>query len=450
MPILSIEIMPLLVAFAPVFSSRVWRHVPILVVGAILTPGARMVSRVLRVMGLEHEAQFQTYHRVLNRAVWSSLAVSRILLGLLLATFASPGPLVVGIDETIERRRGRRIWAKGRFRDPVRSTQGRTVMVSGLRWISMMLLVPIPWAHRTWALPFLTVLAPSERSNQAAGRRHKTISVWARQMIRVLHRWQPHRPLVIVGDGSYAVLDLLDAVRSVATVVTRLRIDAQLFALPSHDAPTKRGRPARRGAPIPKLAARLDDPATPWSRVELPQWYGGQTHTVELVSDEAIWYSKNGQPPVPIRWVLLRDPEEHFPPLALLCTDLTADPAQIVSWYVLRWQLEVTFHEVRASLGVETQRQWSDRAIARTTPALLGLFSLVTLLAHAPMLHVPVPVRSAAWYDKQLPTFADALALVRRSWWTQPHFPLSASEGDRVEIPRALLDRLCDTLAYAA
>lgn len=450
MPILPFEIMPLLVAFAPVFSSRVWRHVPILVMGAILTPGARMVSRVLRVMGLEHEAQFQTYHRVLNRAVWSSLAVSRILLGLLLATFAATGPLVVGIDESIERRRGRRIWAKGRFRDPVRSTQGRPVMVSGLRWISMMLLVPIPWAHRTWALPFLTVLAPAERSNQAANRRHKSISVWARQMIRVLHRWHPTRQLVIVGDGSYAVLDLLDAVRPIATVVTRVRFDAQLFALPPARSPGQRGRPARMGARLPKLSARLKDPTTPWTRLELPRWYGGQTHTIELVWGEAIWYSKNGQPPVPIRWVLLRDPDEHVPPLALLCTDLTADPAQIISWYIQRWQLEVTFHEARASLGMETQRQWSDRAIARTTPALLGLFSLVTLLAHEPMLASPAPIQSAAWYDKHLPTFSDALALVRRALWTQPHFALSASEGDRVEIPRALLDRLCDTLAYAA
>jgi hypothetical protein len=450
MPVLPIAIMPVLAAFAPVFSRRVWRHVPILVVGAMLTPGARLVSRVLRVMGLAQEAHFQTYHRVLNRATWSSLAVGRILLGLLLMTFAPTGPIVVGIDETIERRRGKRIRAKGIFRDPVRSTGRQTVLVSGLRWISLMLLVRIPWAQRTWALPFLTVLAPAERANRAAGRRHKPISDWARQLVRLLHRWHPTRPLVLVGDGSYAVLDLLAALRPIATVVTRLRIDAQLFALPPPRSPGTRGRPARMGAKLPKLASRLDDPATPWTRVELPQWYGGQPRTMELVWGEAIWSSKNGQPPVPIRWVLLRDPAKEVAPLALLCTDLGADPAQIVSWYLQRWQLEVTFHEARASLGMETQRQWSDRAIARTTPALLGLFSLVTLLAHAPMEAAAPPLQASAWYAKALPTFSDALALVRRALWVHSDFPLSGSAGDRVEIPRALFDRLCETLAYAA
>jgi len=450
MPVLPIEIMPLLVAFAPVFSSRVWRQVPVLVVGAILTPGARQVSRVLRVMGLGDEAQFQRYHRVLNRAVWSSLAVSRILLGLLLVTFAPAGPVVLGIDETIERRRGKRIRAKGTFRDPVRSHRGSVVLVPGLRWISLMLLVPIPWAQRTWALPFLSVLAPSERANQTAGRRHKTIAVWARQMIRVVHRWFPTRPLIVVGDSEYASLHLLAALRPIATVVTRLRLDAQLFALPPPRLPHQRGRPPRMGAAVPKLRDRASDPTTPWVRVELPQWYGGTSRTLELVSETGIWYSKNGQPPVPIRWVLLRDPEQRFPPQALLCTDLEADPVQIVRWYVLRWQLEVTFREVRASLGVETQRQWSDRAIARTTPALLGLFSLVTLLANEPMRSTPTPIRSAAWYQKPLPTFADALALVRRSLWTHSLLPLSVSGADRVQIPGALLDRFYETLAYAA
>lgn len=163
-----------------------------------------------------------------------------------------------------------------------------------------------------------------------------------------------------------------------------------------------------------------------------------------------MWYH-TGLPPVPIRWVLIRDPRGQFATPALLCTALAAEPLQIVSWFLLRWQLEVTFRAVRAHLGVETQRQWSDRAIARTTPALLGLFSLVTLLAHAQVdARSSTPIRQSAWYTKSLPTFADALALVRRQFWAQMTFPTSSADADLVKVPRTLVDHLSELLCYAA
>src|SRR5262249_12632358 len=151
-----------------------------------------------------------------------------------------------------------------------------------------------------------------------------------------------------------------------------------------------------------------------------------------------------GFPPVPIRWVVIRDPLGRFPTQALLCTDLDAKPQQIISWFILRWQLEVTFHEVRTHLGVETQRQWSPRAILRTTPALMGLYSLVTLLAHEPMLSAPplLALRPTAWYTKTTPTFGDAVALVRRRLWTHLPFPTSPYATDLVKVPRALLEHL--------
>src|SRR5436305_706295 len=243
MPSLPVEIMPLLLAFAPVFSRRVWPHVQILVVGAILTPGARQVSQVLRVMGLGGDQRFGSYRRVLNRDRWSSLAVSRILLGLVLTALLPTGPVVVGLDETIERRRGKRIRAKGLFRDAVRSSPWRKVLLPGLRWLCLMVLVPLPWAGRHWALPVLSVLTPSARANERMGRRHKPLAVWARQVIRLLHRWAPSRQLVVVGDGEYATLHLLAALKPIATVVTRLRLDAQLFALPPEHDPHRKGRP---------------------------------------------------------------------------------------------------------------------------------------------------------------------------------------------------------------
>src|SRR5262249_1014636 len=253
MLLLPADIAALLSHFAPLFTRRTWRHVPVLVVGALLAPGRRMVSAALRAVGLAHVATFQSYHRVLNRAVWSSRDASRILFGLLVATFAVQGPLVVGIDETIERRRGRKIAAAGIYRDPVRSSRSHFVKVRGLRWICATLLVPIPWAARVWALPFLTVLAPSQRSATRQRRRFQPLTPWARQVILQVHRWAPTRRLVVVGDRAYAALELLDAVRAVATVVARLRLDARLFMPPPPRMPGQKGRPRLVGNRLPNL-----------------------------------------------------------------------------------------------------------------------------------------------------------------------------------------------------
>ncbi len=443
------DMVALLASFAPLFSRRVWRYVPVLVVGALLAPGRRMVSTALRAVGLGHVRHFQNYHRVLSRAVWSSLGASRILLGLLVASFAPEGPLVLGIDETIERRRGAKIAAAGIYRDPVRSSRSHFVKVNGLRWICLMLLVPIPWAGRVWALPFLTALAPSERYAQQRGRRHKPITVWARQLLRQVHRWLPGRTLVLVADSSYSALDLLAALRPVATVVTRLRLDAQLFTPAPPRQPHQKGRPRLVGQRLPTLEQHTSDPRTAWTPVTVAHWYGRQTREVELVSETAVWYH-TGLPPVPLRWVLVRDPQGEFPTQALLCTDLTASPAQILAWFVQRWQLEVTFHAMRAHLGLETQRQWTPLAIARTTPALFGLFSLVTLLAHPACSHTPLPLPQTAWYAKPLPTFADALALVRRRLWASLLFQMSPLTTDPEKISGTLLDHLCYLLCYAA
>jgi hypothetical protein len=365
------------------------------------------------------------------------------------AAFAAEGPLVLGIDETIERRRSHKIAATGIYRDPVRSSHSHFVKVNGLRWICLMLLVPIPWAGRVWALPFLTALAPSERYTQERGRRHKSITVWARQLIRLVHRWLPDRQLVIVGDRGYASLELLAAVRPAATFITRLRLDAHLCAPPPPRTPRQIGRPRLVGKRLPTLEHWREDPATEWMSVTVPRWYSQTERVVEIVSQTAIWYH-TGLPPVPIRWVLIRDPHGKFATQALLCTDLDAAPLQILSWFVLRWQMEVTFHEARAHLGVETQRQWSERAIARTTPALLGLFSFVTLLAHQPMTSSVVLLPSTAWYIKATPTFSDALALVRRRLWTHMAFPTSPCDADVEKVPRTLLNHLADLLCYAA
>jgi hypothetical protein len=441
----------LIVKFAPLFSQRVWEHAVVLVVGALLAPGKRTVTAVLRVMGLSQEGQFQKYHRVLNRAQWSSLAVARVLVGLMVRTFAAAGTVVIGIDDTLERRRGEKIKAKGIYRDPVRSSRSHMVKASGLRWLCAMLLSEIPWAGRVWALPVLTALCPSERYHQQRGQRHKPLPQWAGQLIGLLHRWLPGREVVVVADSSYAVIELLKQVSDTPDVslITRLRLDAALYDPAPARAPRQTGRPRKKGARRPTLQQVLKDAGTPWTPLTVRKWYGGGTRDVEICTDTALWYH-TGLPPVGLRWVLIRDPQEEFEPQALLSTDLAHQPAQIVEWFVRRWTMEVTFEEARAHLGIETQRQWNDWAIGRTTPALFGLYSVVTLMAHGLLEAEAHVVRTAAWYAKVRPTFSDALAIVRRELWSSCHFPMSESHAEIVKIPRSILERLTDTVCYAA
>jgi len=438
-----------ILCFARLFRQRTWRWAEELLAGAVLAPGIRTVASVLRVLGRSGERHFVNYHRVLNRAVWSPRAAARVLLHLLVEAFVPQGRIVLGLDDTIERRRGVHIAARGIYRDPVRSSHSHFVKTGGLRWLSVMLLAPIPWAQRVWALPVLTALAPSERHDSECGRRHKRLTDWARQLLLQVRRWLPGRSLVVVADASFAALDLLGALTPHMTCITRLRLDARLYAPAPPRLPGARGRPRKKGERLPALATVRDDPATRWQRLQVPRWYGHAQRAIEIVSGTAVWYHA-GLPALPIRWVLIRDPLRRFKTQALLCTQPGMTPLDIVQCFVQRWQLEVTFEEVRRHLGVETQRQWSPLAIARTTPVLLGLYSLVTLLATRLTRAGRLPVRQAAWYPKRLPTFSDALAAVRAHWWRSIGLSTSTRKRDIVKVPRAVFRRMHEAACYAA
>lgn len=446
------DIMVVLGCFAQVFSERTWDWVQVLVVGAILAPGKRTVSSVLTVVGLSQEKQYQRYHRVLNRAKWSSLQISKILLGLLVAAFVAMGDtIVLGADETLERRKGKQIKAKGVFRDAVRSSKKYTVKAFGLRWVSMMLLVNVPWSTRVWALPFLTVLAPSEKTNLANGKRHKTSIDWVTQMLCQARRWLRRRKVVLVVDGGLMALKLGHQCRNFAdpvTLVSRLRLDAQLYNWPEEQPKGKRGPKPKKGKRQPSLKQRREDPKTAWRTIRI-RWYGGIVRTLEITAGQSLWYTP-GEKPLPIGWVLVRDPLGKLEDAAFLCTDLAVTPEQILHWYVMRWNVEVTFEDARAHLGLETQRQWSDWAIARTTPALLGLYSLVVLLAHHLLNGALLPVQATAWYTKHEATFSDAIAFVRQHLWVHTKFTHSHIQGRPVPIPDSVLHGLVALLCYAA
>jgi DDE superfamily endonuclease len=256
-------------AFRDCFTAPVWNHVLVLVAGAVLAPGKRTVSQALRVMGLAAKPGFARYHEVLSRARWDGRAVAHKLLAQVLDAFLPAGEVVIGIDDTIERRWGAKIKARGIYRDPVRSSHGHFVKASGLRWLSLTVMAPIPWAGRRRALPFFTILAPSERWSSEHDRRHKTLTDWARQAIRQVKRWLPDRRLIVVADASFAALDLIAAIRRHVCLVTRLRIDANLFAPAPPRRPGQMGRPRLKGRRLPKFAAVLANPKTVWSPINV-------------------------------------------------------------------------------------------------------------------------------------------------------------------------------------
>ena len=365
---------------------------------------------------------------MLNRAAWSGRAAARLLLGLLLDAFVPAGPVLLGLDDTIERRRGKRISAKGIYRDPVRSIEGHFVKASGLRWLSLMLLVPIPWAGRVWALPFLTALAPSERYCRERGRRHKKLTDWGRQVALQARRWLPGREIVLVGDSGFAALEFLAALaRHGVTCVTRLRLDAALYEPAPPRQPGTIGRPRTKGERLPTLAEVLADQATRWQRVTVPGWYGEGERVVEICSDTAVWRHSRPAGRADPLGAAARSP----------ATASTRRPCSAPTWPASR---------CRSSAGSSSAGSWkSPSARCATTSASRPSASGRTGPSPAPRpacsgcsrsspcsaarldRRARLAGRDRAWYRKPRPTFADTLAAVRREIWREQGFLMSQS-----------------------
>jgi hypothetical protein len=439
-----------LAAFASLFTQPSWLRAQALLCGTLLAPANHTVTAALRVLGLAQHPGFQNYHRLLNRARWSARQVAQVLLHLLVEAFVPAGPVIIGLDDTIERRRGRKLTARAIYRDAARSSKECFQKTSGLRWMSLAVLVPVGWAARVWALPFLTALCPSERYGPYVrrGRRHKPLPERARGLIGQVRRWLPERALIVVADSSYAALELLAWCARQArpvTLISRLRLDAALY----RPAPARRrgqnGRPRLKGQRLPSLARRLTQAHTRWQGCQL-SWYGGEVRRLQLATGTAVWY-RSGKPPVAIRWVLVRDPKNRCEAQALLSTDLNLSARQIVLYFIRRWSMETTFQEVRLYLGLDGQRQWNDLAAARTTPVRLGLFSLVALMVQRQP-DWQQSFRRSAWYEKARPTFADALAQVRHALWRQLGFWLSEAAVDKQKPAHLLFEHFAELLAY--
>lgn len=372
----------------------------------------------------------------MSRGKWSALALSLRLMRLLVDTFVATGePLVFGIDETIERRWGAMITKRGIYRDAVSSSASHFVKCSGLRWMCMMLLTPLPWLKKgTWALPILTALCPSEGywKKRFQPRIHKPLTDWARQLICWLSRYATKlgRSVYLVGDGSYATYELMIASQKMSIgLIARMKMNARLFAAPGPQPKGKRGRKPQIGKRLLSMKKRLTDRRIKWQKVVFEEWYGQSDKTMLVTSGKAIWDSNKGVR-VPVAWVLLKDPEGELEPVLLACSQADCSAIDIVRFFVRRWRVEVTFAEVRRHLGVETQRQWSDLAIERSTPVLMALKSIICLLANVLFERKMLEIKTVAWYAKTHFTFSDILAAVRQYTWANNNFPTSSKTDE--------------------
>jgi hypothetical protein len=442
MSTLSPQIIHVFAPFAILFScSKTWSKIALLITGAILCKGGRTVCSSLRVLGLQGEQAFENYHRVLNRAKWSALEGAKILL-LQIIKALNIKELVVSVDDHVERRNGKKIKAKGCYRDAVRSSRGFVVRCFGLKWVAMMITVKFPWSQRTFALPFFTVLAPSEKANSTRGKKHKTTVDWARQMCFQLRRWLPEMLIILVADGGFASAQLAwTALRLKISLISRLRLDARIFDFP--EIKSGPGRPAKRGRRLLPPKHLLKCPNTPWKEAEV-WWYEGRKQKIQYATTACLWSPVGGEP-VPIRLVVMRDPAGRFEPAVLMSTNVELSAVRIIEEFVKRWSIEVTFREVREHLGVETQRQWSDKAIARETPSLFGLYSIVILIG---LKLEGIMVQKSAWYSKQRLTFSDILIAVRRLIWKERYFSHVTENSELKEMfSREEIDTILDRLA---
>jgi hypothetical protein len=437
--------------FSKVFSNkRSWMLASFLFVPLILTKGGRTICRLLRFAGLKGEKAFDKYHKLLNRANWNMLRGSKILLQAILRGSSTQDTVYIAIDEHLERRRGPKIKAIGCYRDAVLSTKRRKVKSFGLKWMSVAVLKGFSWSKNIFALPFLTVLTRSKESDLRNGERHKTTTDWMCQIVKQIKRWLGNRRVVFITDGGLNSVEMaLTTLKNGMHWITRLPCNARLYDFP----PVQKGLGRRRvrGAQLEKPSVMLTREDLPWKK-EFIRWYGGVLKQIEYVTFTCIRYV-DGFPPVPVRIVLLRDPMLQFESVALMgvSSDMSLHAVEIMEQFVSRWNLEVTFREAREHLGIETQRQWSDNAIERTTPILFSLYSLVLLMVDSLNLEEPIQPITAAWYQKSNVTFSDALAMIRKKLWQKGNFnflPVKCRESKNLS--EGSLDALWEYLAECA
>jgi hypothetical protein len=440
---------PLVSAFSVAFSRPTFQRMLVLTVAAVLSLRRHTVTALLRTVGPLASGHWSDYHRVFCRARWSPWSLGKVLAAMVLELVPAGAPVVVTVDDTATQHRGKHVYGKGKHHDACRSTHSHVVWVWGHKWVVLAVNVKFAFAKRPWALPVLCALYRPSELNEKDGRRHRTPTRLAMQLVAALVHWFPQRRFVLLGDGGYASHELARFChrhRRRLTLVSRFRGDANLYDPPPRRRPGTSGRPRVRGRKRAAPAAVVKRSKA--KRVTVT-WYGGKDRRVELVSGDGHWY-KGGGGLVPVRWVFVHDltgthRDEYF-----YTTDPTLTPGRIVGLYTARWSIEVTFQEVRAHLGFATPRNRCAKSVLRTAPWLLGCFSLVSLTFARHVRKASPKLASAGpWYAKTEATFADAIAAVRRLCWAEV-LERSPNHGGVSKVSRNMRATVLDQLSRAA
>jgi DDE superfamily endonuclease/Archaeal putative transposase ISC1217 len=439
--------LPVLPLFAPAFTTvATFVRAQLLGVAAILTTGRRTVTNLLRSVAGLTEGDPSSYHRVLSLAQWSGLSLATVLTRFVIRHFWPRGRIRLVGDDTVTEHPGRKVYGKARHRDPVRSSHSYTAWRWGHKWVVLAVLVQFPFARRPWALPVLVALYRSPQDNQQRGRRHRTPAQLQHVLLRLLLRWFPDRQFVFAGDqnyGSHETAALGPRSHGRLTVVSKFPPNANLYEPPPPY--TGNGRPRVKGVKLP--SPREVVATAERTRLKVA-WYGGGQREVEVVSGIGHWY-KAGEGLVPVRWVYVHDltgthRDEYF-----YSTDVNMSPQEIIEEYTGRWNIETTFEEARAYLGLESTRGWCERTVSRAEPCLLGLYSVVALMY---WLLPPAAQEQGAveWEGKDTVTFSDAITAVRRWLWTEWVFPQAGHADTFAKLPEAFRQLLLYALAPAA
>lgn len=424
-------ILAVLNKFQPLFSRPVWKNVVSLISGAILTRGKMTVTAVLRTLGLHNLNNFHKFHWIFSGAKWSGLACAKILLNMIQQLIPQDEPIIILFDETVEKRKGTKIKGIGYYRINSQSSKKKHSLSFGLKWLCAAITVKLPWSSRRWALPFLStltlpknVLKSSKNLKEKNGnRRYKPFTQITMQMMSIIKKWLTQRKLLFCADGAFFTHAISAHSQKLGVpLIGRFRWNARLFEEPPL-ANKKRGRPRKVGQRIPDLKTLRDDPTTEWKQATV-QWYYGTTKQIEYCSGVTLWYNRCDAP-VKLRWVIVRGLDNSTNGIVLACTEWDESNMSvetIINTFVERWNIEVTFEEVKARVGMGTQRQWSDKAIERITPCILALYSLITLMGNEVYKEKGIKIESTAWYKKREATFSDVLASVRREIWRESFF----------------------------
>lgn len=446
-------ILHVLALFAPLFSKPVYKNALYLFVGHILTKGRRTVADILRTLNLHQTKNFSKFHWVLSGAKWSGIKASRLLFAAIIKDFPSE-EIIIPIDTHIERRKGEKIKGLGRQRDAVRSNKNKKVLTTGLLWLVAGISIKMPGSLTSWALPFFSQLVPPKRplsssrnkSDLNSNKKRKTLTERTVQLVKVIRRWVKDARFVIVADSAFATHSIAHAcAKGNGALVSKMRLDARIFNFPNENK-KRRGRPSLVGKRCPLFTDYLKDPNVTWEKIVV-NWYGGKEKELLIYTGVHLWYAY-GIPPLPIRWVLIKDPLNEAEATVLFSTNIDHSAKRIMEIFVLRWPIEVMFEESRRHLGIETQRQWSDKGIERTTPCIFGSYSTIVLMAYklSKETKSKIPIQGTSWYNKSYVTFSDVLHYVKMSILREKYFP---KFGSKAELGKKEFEELIRIVAAA-